>query len=563
MYRIVCDGETLYDPRVDGYHVGAPALSLAANAAGSASFIIYPGHARYSLPKKLASRVEIYDDSEVLFRGRILTEERGIMGDRRFTLEGLMACTNDSQVPPFNYPADWADDPDYNDAADTGNVVEFFLSWLLDNHNASVEANQQLNLGTVTVTDPNNYIARSSEDFRTTWDILREKLFESALGGYLVARYEPDGTYIDYLASFSTTNMQQAEFSINIADLTDLQDGSETYSAIIPLGAKDDDTGRRLTIADEPDGAITTDIIKDGLMLYSAAAVALYGKICAPPEESTWDDVTVGANLVARGVNFLASAVKMLRTINIAVADLKFAGASSYALRPYKNIIVTAEPQGASGTYAVTAIDYDLAEPGNSMLHLGATGRSLTGETVAAHQSVDEQIGSITSEVAGQTSAINTLSERVTEQSTSIIQDAQQLIITALENYTQTGDFEEFQQRVQTSLSVMSDQIVFNYRQTTDAINDLNGVVTLEHNELIKYIRFVEGDIVLGKEGNQITLKIEHDRISFRQDGVEVAYFADHKLFVTEGQFTTRAQFGKFAFVPGVGGNLSFKKVVD
>lgn len=563
MYRITCDGETLYDPRVDGYYVGDPRLSVAANAAGSASFTIYPGHARYSLPQKLKSRVEILRDDITIFRGRILTEERGVLGDRRLTLEGVVACLNDSQVPPFNFPQDWADDPDYNEAADEGNVVEFFLNWLITNHNANVETDQQLKLGNVTVTDPNNYISRSSEDFLTTWDAVRGKLFDSSLGGFLVPRYESDGTYIDYLAEFPLTNPQEVTFTVNLADLTDLQDGSETYSAIIPLGAQNEETGKRLTIAEYPDGAITSDIIKSGNMLYSASAVALYGRIAAPPDSSTWDAVTVVDNLVTRGVDFLATATKMIRTITLSAVDLKLTGEQIQAFKPYQKVIVHADPQGASGIYDVTGMEYDLADPAASLLTLGSSGRTLTGETLSAQQSTDELIQSVQTEVAGQTSAINSLSERVTEQSTSIIQDAQQIIMTALEDYTQTQDFETFQQTVATQFSQTAQQIEIKFNKATKQTSDLGDEFAEFYNEQVKYIRFVDGDIVLGEEGNQITLKIENDRISFLQSGVEVAYFADRKLYVTEGHFTTRAQFGKFAFVPGAGGNLSFKKVVD
>ena len=556
MYTIVCDGETLFDPRVPGYNVGEPRLSLAANSAGSASFIIYPDHVRYSLPQKLKSRVEILDGGTTLFRGRILTEERGIIGDRRMTLEGAMAFFNDSQVPPFAFPQDWESDSDYIVARESGNVIEFFLGWLISNHNANVESDQQLKLGTVTVTDPNNYITRSSEDFKTTWETIREKLFGSALGGYLIPRYESDGTYIDYVSSFALTNPQDVSFAINLADLTDTQDGSETYSAIIPLGVKDEETGRRLTIETIADGEITSDIYKSGNMLYSVSAVNQYGRICAPPEESTWDNVTLADNLVTRGVDFLATATKMIRTINISAADLKFTGESVSPFRAYQNVVVHAEPQGASGIYAVTAIEYDLADPASSLLTLGATGRTLTGETLSAQQSVDVIIEE-------QTSAINSLSQRVTEQSTAIIQDAQQIILTALEDYTMTGDFEEFKNTISTELKVTSDQVVLNFQTTEEQISDINGELARVYNERLKYIRFEDGDIILGEEGNQITLEIQHDRLSFLQSGVEVAYFADRKLYVTEGHFISRLQIGKFAFVPGVGGNLSFKKVVD
>lgn len=62
------------------------------------------------------------------------------------------------------------------------NVVAFWLGKLLDAHNAQVTEGQQVKLGQVTVTDPNNYIARSSTDYATTWATITDKLTGSALG---------------------------------------------------------------------------------------------------------------------------------------------------------------------------------------------------------------------------------------------------------------------------------------------------------------------------------------------------------------------------------------------
>lgn len=47
-----------------------------------------------------------------------------------------MAVLNDSTVPPFAYPDDFAEDVDYQAAANDGNVVDYLFRWLLAQHNA-------------------------------------------------------------------------------------------------------------------------------------------------------------------------------------------------------------------------------------------------------------------------------------------------------------------------------------------------------------------------------------------------------------------------------------------
>jgi hypothetical protein len=82
-----------------------------------------------------------------------------------------------------------------------------------------------------------------------------------------------------------------------------------------------------------------------------------------------------------------------------------------------------------------------------------------------------------------------------------------------------------------------------------------------QFEEIRKYIRFVDGNILLGEEGNTLTLRIENDRISFLDSGLEVAYFSNNKLYVTDGEFLNSLQLGNFAFMPRENGNLSFAKI--
>ena len=94
---------------------------------------------------------------------------------------------------------------------------------------------------------------------------------------------------------------------------------------------------------------------------------------------------------------------------------------------------------------------------------------------------------------------------------------------------------------------------------------DLEAVATgadAEFEEIRKYIRFEDGRILLGEVGNELELQIANDRISFLQDGAEVAYFSNRKLYVTDAQILHSLQIGGFTFVPRANGNVSWKKVM-
>lgn len=92
---------------------------------------------------------------------------------------------------------------------------------------------------------------------------------------------------------------------------------------------------------------------------------------------------------------------------------------------------------------------------------------------------------------------------------------------------------------------------------------DIEAVATgvdAEFEEIKKYIRFVDGQILLGEVGNELELQIANDRISFLQDGAEVAYFSNRKLYVTDAEILHSLQIGSFAFMPRANGNISFKR---
>ena len=307
MYHIKCDDYPLFDIRDDDLIVESPKVNLEVNTVCEGSFTIHENHPYYGKLKKLKSVFEVSDDIGVIFRGRMTNNSYNFYNSTFVDLEGAMAYFNDSKVRPYSFPNDWLEDADYITAAESGNVIAFFLNWLINQHNAQTRPFQHFRIGNVTVRDPNNYLSRSDSNYPSTWEVLKSKLFESDLGGFLCIRYEADGNYIDYLSEFELTNTQEIVFGENLLDLKTDSDATETYSAIIPIGD------------------ITDDIVKEGDMIYSRSAVAEYGLIIAPVKETTWEDVTGANNLLTKGVNFLATDGMMLsETVETTAADLHF-----------------------------------------------------------------------------------------------------------------------------------------------------------------------------------------------------------------------------------------------
>lgn len=406
MYQISCDGKVLYDPRDEELIVNNPRCTLEVNTVGEASFSIYATHKHYGELQKLKSVFEILQDGIPIFRGRMTDDTKDFNNIKAVDLEGVMAFFNDSIIKPFTFPDDFLENADY---IASENKVDFFLGWLIDQHNSQVQPFQKFKKGNVTVADPNNYISRSSEEYSKTWDVLKTKLFESALGGYLCIRYEADGNYIDYLEDFLLTNPQKIEFGKNLLDLTSESDASETYSAILPLGKRKSEIdttsedNSRLTIKELPDGEITNDIVKKGDTLYSKSAVEKYGFIYAPISESTWDDVTTATNLQTNGMGLLIDkGMKMSSTITVKAIDLHLSDDEVEAFRIYKYIEVESKPHDHEGFYKLTRLEIDIHNPQNTVITLGDTQLTMTDINAGTKQNAQTKVETVKIEIQTQ-----------------------------------------------------------------------------------------------------------------------------------------------------------------
>lgn len=134
------------------------------------------------------------------------------------------------------------------------------------------------------------------------------------------------------------------------------------------------------------------------------------------------------------------------------------------------------------------------------------------------------------------------------------------------ETFVTEDEFGTYQGSVSTQFSQTAKDFEMRFESTKQDISDVASDLQAEHEERVSYIRFEDGNIVLGRSDSDILLIQKNDRISFVRNVAnkpEVAWFADDMLHVTEGQFTVQLGIGKFGFKPGANGNLSFKKVVS
>lgn len=511
MYRLTYEDYILYDPRLatpeDRLIIRDPKVHLAVDKAGEMSFLLQPEHPYVDKIRKMSGVVELTDGATPIYRGRITRDTIDFYGVHTVETEGLLACLNDSIIEPFAYPEDFTEDAGYQEAAAAGNVVEYLFRWLLAQHNAQVSTEQQLKPGTCTVTDPNNYITRSSTDYQTTMEAIRSKLFGSSLGGHLLIRYETDGNYLDYYADLPLTNTQPVEFAANLLDLTAELDGTDIYTAILPLG-KDG-----LTIAELSDTDLTDDLVKSGKIIYSKSGIAAHGRITRCIK---WDDVTVPANLQTKAKAALAdNGLAMPETITVRAVDLGWQDAVQH-FRIGRMTLLASTPHGYRASYPLLELSPDILDPGNTQITMGATRATYTGTQIEEDRRRDEETNRREENIKEDTrQQLDQVIRSTSQQITDLQRNVDSIILSALERYVETGDFESYKEEVSTKLSVLTDQLSIDITRITERIVDVDGDLQSKYSEITKAFRFTSDGLIIGESGNEILLRLDNDVLQF------------------------------------------------
>lgn len=386
MYQINFYDLPIYDDQLQElFPVLDAKLNLEVNDAGGLNFSIPSVHPNFADLKKLKMGIAVVKNGKTIFKGRIVRDTQDFNNSKSFECEGKLAALNDTIYRPYDF---------------AGSPADYFAS-LIENHNSMVEDEKKFKVGEITVTDPNDYITRSSIDHKTTWELLKNLV--SGLGGYLHIRYEADGDYIDWLDDFKYTNTQKIEFAENLLDITQEVTAEETYTACIPLGAKIEITNEDGT-TETTDERLTVASVNDGKdYIFNAEKVEEYGWKFAPASEVTWDDVTRPENLLTKATDYLNNnAVMLAATLELSAVDLAYTDADIDSFEFCQYVQVISVPHNLEKSYLLSKISIDMLQPKNTKITLGDSVLTLYDSLLGQQQNINnivQKVEKIESEI--------------------------------------------------------------------------------------------------------------------------------------------------------------------
>lgn len=379
IYEVFIDNKQLYYPGDEKLVIYNSKLEQALNDAGTFEFTITKNNPLYDEIYPRVSSVRITKNDTEIFFGQVRTSEEVLEGEKDVSCVGELSFLYDSIQPQKRYQ-------DY--------TPQQFFNELVTNHNNQVEDDKKFRLGKVTVTDPNDSLYRFT-NFEDTLTDIRDKLCDS-LNGYLRIRKSEGNRYIDLLRleDYGKYSDQPIKFGYNLLDFVKKDSGEAIYTALIPLGARLDESQ-----IDGLDSYLTIESVNGGKnYLKNDAAIKQFGLIWAVQK---WDDVTVPENLILKGKEWLRSNQYKTLTLELTAIDMSMLKSDIDSFDLGDTIHVIAKDFGLDAVYPVQKKTTYLQEPEKNTIVLSNTSlsKSYSKKVEGSLQNIEGSIQNLTNSV--------------------------------------------------------------------------------------------------------------------------------------------------------------------
>lgn len=511
------------------------------NSINSFSFEIFPNNPRFNEFFSYSTKIYVKNskNNKIVFYGRVVKPKVSMESDGTYSkiieCEDRLGYLCDTLMDylPEQY---WnVKNTTYNSdgSIDRRGVLEYVLAV----HNRKQPDEKKVYIGDVTVEDTENSLYFGMQQQKNAFDSLKEKLIDH-LGGEFNLRQGSDGKlYLDYHEEMGEVKATKIALGKNMQKLSKESDPTTFITRLYPLGSKikkevrqsdgsiqEVETDERITCANANNGIPYID---------DEVGIATYGII---EGYRIFDHVVYPETLLRHGKTFLATNNKVKQKHVITALDLSTIGLDIDSFEvgnyyPIENSLV-----GVKDTLRVIKKTININEPETSQLEIGDKYATLTELQLKRENAMREQFNETIVTVE------NNVNYNITKSSnylTSLInQFADRIEQIISETTVSVSDFETYKQTVSTNFTQTKNSFDYTFKNLQETIKDVNGTVSTNQNEIVKYIRFEDGNIILGLVGNEVLLKQSNDRISFLQNNIEVAYFSNNKLFVTNAEFT-------------------------
>lgn len=122
-------------------------------------------------------------------------------------------------------------------------------------------------------------------------------------------------------------------------------------------------------------------------------------------------------------------------------------------------------------------------------------------------------------------------------------------------------DLQQYKETVSSQITQTNNTVEIKFSNVKDLIDQATDTENEHYEELHEYIRFSGSKITLGKTDSPFSTELDNTKLSFMENGTEIAYISNNKMYITDAVVSHGIKIGKFAFIPRDNDSLSFRKV--
>ena len=229
---------------------------------------------------------------------------------------------------------------------------------------------------------------------------------------------------------------------------------------------------------------------------------------------------------------------------------------------------------GVQSTAKVVKTVYDALLNRYKSVTLGSIRGNLADTYANQYQNLTKRIKHIEADYTTDGEA-RSIATEVIQNDTTIVQRAEDIVFSAMENYVLQSDYNTYRNETDTELSIQAGEITAGFESVDTTIVRLNESMVQQFNYIESFIKLLaeiseggvitqEGGIVIGESSSDIKLKLQNDVLYFFTGDEKIvrnpiAWFASNQLFVDNSTINnlTLGQTGAYldARIVGTGDN--------
>lgn len=352
-YAVSLNGTVIYTPQAAAidprFSLLSGALTEEENKIPKMELLLPPDQIAYSSAGAGAGTVELTDDDELLFTGRIRQHKDNFWNERSVTCEGALGYL--------------ADLPDVTTVAseEAPITVQAAFAALLADYAAKADAGRKIYAGTCDVVGSITKTATGQ-----AWDSING--WVSEFGGFLTLRRTDGVLYLDYKKDRPGLDSSQViRFGVNLQETLDrLTDAAKIETGVLAIGGTPEGASAPVTLNGYPG-------TENGVLF--AATRSVYGSIYKRVE---FKEALTQAALFAAAQAYLESVAAAAVSLKLSALENKLLSLAPHHMKISASYQAISEPHGLNAAFPLKKRVLNILAPESSSTEYGAAETALT-----------------------------------------------------------------------------------------------------------------------------------------------------------------------------------------